>query len=435
MDAPASSFNTATEPRSSNDTPSPEKREEKKKGRSDQWVRLVRIDRGAFHKTQRNGWIKGRLLPEAKSVPSRIYPDIRLARFGEIARGVGYLSGIAEEMPDKKSSFLALDEKTKVRVGLGKRQKVLVGRADGKPIVVMYYPTFPFFPKSLYELPRIVQVLSVDIEPTPEALSEKKNWVELCGCLAKVREDGVVVENYMLRNAQFAYTPVRCTPLDEWTQDTFVLIRGYFDLEKGGVVMTEGETLSFVSDEELAEHLPPEVWQVPPLFPPEQIELERQMARRSVLYESKDPSRSPMQNTAGGKGVPQQVVGRAEKSSIAAVDSFSSLSAEEVRRIAVQGKMEINIKINELPKAIDVGNGYQRMFLLCDGAEVSVTLRLKSYNKFVKDTQAYPLWVANFRGTLGPRTERGFVLDNPGVTVFERKPKESKTSGDEESKD
>ncbi|MCK6509684.1 hypothetical protein L6R29_06945 [Myxococcota bacterium] len=439
MDAPASSSNTATEPRSSNDTQRPEKREQKKveegNGRSERQIRLTRIDRGAFHKTRRNGWIKGRLLPEAKGVPSRISPDVRLARFGEIVRGVGYLVGIAEQSPDGRGSVLVLDEKTKVRMALGKRQKVLVSRAEGKPIIVIYYPTFPYFPKSLYELPRVVLALKVDIELTPEASSAKKNWVELCGCLAKVWEDGVVVVNYVLGSGQFAYTPVRCTPLEGWTQDTFVLIRGYFDLEKGGVVMTEGETLSFVSDEELAEHLPPEVWQVPPLFPPEQIELERQMARKAKLYESKAQLYMPNQNKAREKGIPQQPVAHAEKSASAAVNSFSPPSAEEVRRIAVQGKMEINIKVNELPKAIDAENGHKRMFLLCDGAEVSVTLRPKLYNKFVKDTQAYPLWVANFRGTLGPRTERGFVLNNPGVTVFEKKPKEPKTSGDEESKD
>ena len=96
--------------------------------------------------------------------------------------------------------------------------------------------------------------------------------------------------------------------------------------------------------------------------------------------------------------------------------------------MAVEGKLEITIKISEPPEAVEVTNGHKMFVLKCDAYEVSVTLRPKHFNKMVKDMEQFPLWVAAVRGCLGERTEHGFVLDNPSVQVFERKPKEAKPS-------
>jgi len=44
----------------------------------------------------------------------------------------------------------------------------------------------------------------------------------------------------------------------------------------------------------------------------------------------------------------------------------------------------------------------------------------------VKASQEYPLWVTAISGKMGADTAKGFVLEQPGVQVFEKKPKEVK---------
>jgi hypothetical protein len=45
----------------------------------------------------------------------------------------------------------------------------------------------------------------------------------------------------------------------------------------------------------------------------------------------------------------------------------------------------------------------------------------------LEDAQAnYPQWVAAIAGKMGEATETGFVLLEPNIQVFEKKPKEAK---------
>jgi hypothetical protein len=47
--------------------------------------------------------------------------------------------------------------------------------------------------------------------------------------------------------------------------------------------------------------------------------------------------------------------------------------------------------------------------------------------KKLEDAQAnYPQWVAAIAGKMGEATETGFVLLEPNIQVFEKKPKEAK---------
>jgi hypothetical protein len=49
--------------------------------------------------------------------------------------------------------------------------------------------------------------------------------------------------------------------------------------------------------------------------------------------------------------------------------------------------------------------------------------------KKLEDAQAnYPQWVAAIAGKMGEATETGFVLLEPNIQVFEKKPKEVKTT-------
>ena len=58
-----------------------------------------------------------------------------------------------------------------------------------------------------------------------------------------------------------------------------------------------------------------------------------------------------------------------------------------------------------------------------DGQYVIAEVSNKTWNKLVKTAEEWPQWVAALSGTMGARTERGFRLENPGLQVYERKPK------------
>ena len=94
--------------------------------------------------------------------------------------------------------------------------------------------------------------------------------------------------------------------------------------------------------------------------------------------------------------------------------------------MAIQGKLELTIKINELPDDVSVDkNGWKSFDLDCDGQILSVTVKPKVFKK-LEDAQAnYPQWVAAIAGKMGEATETGFVLLEPNIQVFEKKPKEA----------
>lgn len=87
------------------------------------------------------------------------------------------------------------------------------------------------------------------------------------------------------------------------------------------------------------------------------------------------------------------------------------------------GKLELTIKINELPAAATVNNGWQQFEVECDGRVVSVTVKPKIWKKLTDAAASYPQWVAAIGGKMGEATEEGFVLLEPNIQVFEKKPK------------
>ena len=66
-----------------------------------------------------------------------------------------------------------------------------------------------------------------------------------------------------------------------------------------------------------------------------------------------------------------------------------------------QGKLEVTIKINELPQAQAVENGWQQFEVDCDGRIISITIA----------------------GKMGEATGNGFIMDEPNIQVFEKKAK------------
>jgi hypothetical protein len=91
------------------------------------------------------------------------------------------------------------------------------------------------------------------------------------------------------------------------------------------------------------------------------------------------------------------------------------------------GKLELIIKINELPNDVQTNKDNCKIFQLdCDGQVVSVTVKPKIWKKLEDAATNYPMWVATISGKMGESTSNGFVLSEPNIQVFERKPKEPK---------
>ncbi|MDZ8066234.1 MAG: fertility inhibition FinO-like protein [Nostoc sp. DedQUE08] len=102
----------------------------------------------------------------------------------------------------------------------------------------------------------------------------------------------------------------------------------------------------------------------------------------------------------------------------------------------IVGNPKLTIKINKLSQPKTIENGWQQFDLDCDGRIITITVKPKIYNKLIDDTSNYPLWVTAmsndkprsiYAGKLGQSTEYGFVLEEPSIQVFERKPKAETT--------
>jgi hypothetical protein len=79
------------------------------------------------------------------------------------------------------------------------------------------------------------------------------------------------------------------------------------------------------------------------------------------------------------------------------------------------GKLELTIKINELPQAKTLQNGWQSFELDCDDQIVSVSVKPKIWKKLTDAQANFSMWVAAIAN--------GFVLEQPSIQVFEKKPK------------
>ncbi len=95
--------------------------------------------------------------------------------------------------------------------------------------------------------------------------------------------------------------------------------------------------------------------------------------------------------------------------------------------MAISGKLEITIKINEFPvDAQTIENGWKQFDLECEDQLVTVKVKPKVFKKLEQAQADYPMWVAAIAGKMGESARDGFILDQPNIQVFERKPKEAK---------
>ncbi|MBC1225241.1 fertility inhibition FinO-like protein [Nostoc sp. UCD120] len=96
----------------------------------------------------------------------------------------------------------------------------------------------------------------------------------------------------------------------------------------------------------------------------------------------------------------------------------------------IAGKLEITIKINELPQPKIIENGWQQLDIDCDERIITITVKPKPkvYKKLTDVTSNYPHSVAAIAGKLSQSNELGFVLKSPNIQVFKCKPKAETTS-------
>lgn len=63
----------------------------------------------------------------------------------------------------------------------------------------------------------------------------------------------------------------------------------------------------------------------------------------------------------------------------------------------------------------------------CDGQIITIKLKLKAFKKLDEAKSNYSMWVATITGKVGDATpNNGFMLADPALQVFEKKPKEPK---------
>ena len=60
----------------------------------------------------------------------------------------------------------------------------------------------------------------------------------------------------------------------------------------------------------------------------------------------------------------------------------------------IEGNLELTIKINQLPKAKAVKDGWQTFTINCEGVIIEVTVRPKVWLKLTQSAAQWPQWVA-----------------------------------------
>jgi hypothetical protein len=96
---------------------------------------------------------------------------------------------------------------------------------------------------------------------------------------------------------------------------------------------------------------------------------------------------------------------------------------QEIMAMAIPGKLEVTIKISQLPEAKPASAQTMLFAVQADGKTVVVEVKNKVWNTLKTAAENYPQWVAAITGKMGQGVTGGFRLDGPAVQVFEKKPK------------
>lgn len=146
-----------------------------------------------------------------------------------------------------------------------------------------------------------------------------------------------------------------------------------------------------------------------------------------VTPEQRAFARTPRaQKPTAAAGLTDPADRAAVSAKVSSVD-FTTLLQEAIA-MAIPGKLDVTLKINQLPQAKPASPGTVLFAVQADGQTVAVELKNKAWNTLKTAAETYPQWVAAIAGKIGEALAGGFRLDHPTVQVFERKPKPEPTA-------
>jgi len=107
--------------------------------------------------------------------------------------------------------------------------------------------------------------------------------------------------------------------------------------------------------------------------------------------------------------------------------------ASVLRMPKTQGRLEVHIKITEMPNWVETGKrGWKKLCINAEGQIIEMKVRPRIWNKLLEANNNYPSWMASITGKMGHRIKNGFVLLEPAVQIYEKKSQESAPPENEE---
>lgn len=93
--------------------------------------------------------------------------------------------------------------------------------------------------------------------------------------------------------------------------------------------------------------------------------------------------------------------------------------------MAITGKLEVTIKINQLPSdVVTTKNGWKEFQVELGTRSAIVAMRPRLWTRMEEASKAFPHWIAVISGQMGEDVSKScFRLNEPNVQVFEYKPK------------
>lgn len=90
-------------------------------------------------------------------------------------------------------------------------------------------------------------------------------------------------------------------------------------------------------------------------------------------------------------------------------------------------KMEVLLKVNQVPAFILDQNNNHTLLLQVESHQVRITLKPRVFKKLTEAAQKFTHWIGIIAGEMGPASNGVLNLIKPNIQVFERKPKPQKT--------
>ncbi len=102
----------------------------------------------------------------------------------------------------------------------------------------------------------------------------------------------------------------------------------------------------------------------------------------------------------------------------------SNKKRSAIKILQTVGKLEVVIKINELPNKVEtMKHDWKRFWVNAEDQVVQMTVRPKTWKNLFEANQKYPTWMASITGQMGVRIRSGFILLEPSIQIHEVVPK------------